>query len=278
LARRTIPRGAASERWDPCARRAPPGGVADTPRTTRDVTPADVADVVTDPRRATVTFVDNGEPAIVPVRARREGDRWRFAAAAPALDDREVVLLLDAGDWWFELRGVSVRGVARRDGDGWYTVEPRRILAWSYGSLPLPPLCPPRPRLPRRVAGRRACHRPPLRPSVRHAALVRLRRRRTLRHHGGDQPCRPKCRAAPCRRNAAPRRSRWAPRPGPPAARVGDRAPRVPELARAREARAQVPLESARRALRTAARRTVAAASPLLCRRARGPCAPPDRP
>ncbi|HZW74622.1 MAG TPA: pyridoxamine 5'-phosphate oxidase family protein [Caldimonas sp.] len=86
--------------------------MADTPRTTRDVTPADVADVVADPRRATLTFVDDGEPAIVPVRARRERDRWRFAAAAPALDDREVVLLLDDGDWWFELRGVSVRGVA----------------------------------------------------------------------------------------------------------------------------------------------------------------------
>src|SRR5262249_33470835 len=137
LARRTIPRGAASERWDPCARRATPGGVADTPRTTRDVTPADVADVVADPRRATVTFVDDGEPAIVPVRARREGDRWHFAAAAPALDDREVVLPLDDGDWWFELRGVSVRGVARRDSDGWYTVEPRRVLAWSYESLRL---------------------------------------------------------------------------------------------------------------------------------------------
>jgi len=118
-------------------RRATPGGVADTPRTTRDVTPADVADVVADPRRATVTFVDDGEPAIVPVRARREGDRWRFATAAPTLDDREVVLLLDDGDWWFELRGVSVRGVARRDGDGWYTVEPGRVLAWSYGSLRL---------------------------------------------------------------------------------------------------------------------------------------------
>jgi hypothetical protein len=106
--------------------RATPGGVPPTPRTTRDVTPADVG---ADPRRATVTFVNDGEPAIVPVRARREGDRWRFAAAAPALDDREVVLLLDDGDWWFELRGVSVRGVARRDGDGWYTVEPRRVLA-----------------------------------------------------------------------------------------------------------------------------------------------------
>ena len=73
--------------------------MADTPRTTRDVTPADVADVVADPRRATVTFVDDGEPAIVPVRARREGDRWRFAAAAPALDDREVedVVVVVAG-------------------------------------------------------------------------------------------------------------------------------------------------------------------------------------
>jgi hypothetical protein len=84
-----------------------------------------------------VTFVNDGEPAIIPVRARRAGDRWRFAAAAPALDDREVVLLLDDGDWWFELHGVSVRGVARRDGDGWYTVGPRRVLTWNYGSLRL---------------------------------------------------------------------------------------------------------------------------------------------
>jgi hypothetical protein len=84
--------------------------VADTPRTTRDVTPADVADVVANPRRATVTFIDDGEPAIVPVRARREGNRWRFAVAAPALNDREVVLLLDDGDWRFELRD---RGMAQ---------------------------------------------------------------------------------------------------------------------------------------------------------------------
>jgi len=80
-------------------RRATPGGVADTPRTTRDVTPADVADVVADPRRATVTFVDDGEPAIIPVRTRHDGDRWRFATAAAALGDREVVPLLDDGDW-----------------------------------------------------------------------------------------------------------------------------------------------------------------------------------
>src|SRR5262249_61642732 len=112
LARRTTPRGAQATGGIPVRRCATPGGVADTPRTTRDVTPADVADVVADPRRATVTFVDDGEPAIRPVRARREGDRWRFAAAAPALDDREVVLLLDDGDCSFQLPGVSAPAVA----------------------------------------------------------------------------------------------------------------------------------------------------------------------
>jgi hypothetical protein len=68
LARRTTPRGAYANVGILVRRRPTPGGVADTPRTTRDVTPADVADVVADPRRATVTFVDDGEPAIVPVR------------------------------------------------------------------------------------------------------------------------------------------------------------------------------------------------------------------
>jgi hypothetical protein len=51
LARRTTPRGAQANGGIPGRRRATPGGVAETLRTTRDVTPADVADVVADPRR-----------------------------------------------------------------------------------------------------------------------------------------------------------------------------------------------------------------------------------
>jgi hypothetical protein len=55
-----------------------------------------------------------------------------------------VVLVIDAGEYWFELRGLSVRGVATRvDSPGpaetvplaWYAIEPRRVLAWDYGAI-----------------------------------------------------------------------------------------------------------------------------------------------
>ena len=66
------------------------------------------------------------------------------AAGAPALDERQVVLLMDGGSCWFELSGVSVRGMASRadapDAAAGarlcgYVVEPRRVLAWDYAAI-----------------------------------------------------------------------------------------------------------------------------------------------
>ncbi len=53
-------------------------------------------------------------------------------------------MTVDDGPYWFELRGISVRGVARRGeappsrpeaGLTWYALEPRRVLAWDYAAL-----------------------------------------------------------------------------------------------------------------------------------------------
>ena len=53
-----------------------------------------------------------------------------------------MVLLRDDGAYWFELRGIAVRGTARRadaldagSGLDWYAIEPGRVLAWNYAAI-----------------------------------------------------------------------------------------------------------------------------------------------
>ena len=84
---------------------------------------------------------------LLPATARQVAGQHAFGVltgTAPDLDRREVVLVLDDGPYWFELRGVSVRGTAARiepptnatqvDLD-WYGITPGRILAWDYGRI-----------------------------------------------------------------------------------------------------------------------------------------------
>ncbi len=128
--------------------------VADPPsarRVTRDVEPAALRGLLDHPPRATVAFVDGDRAAVLPARARLDGDRHLFAVAAdaaPALDRCEVVLMIDDGWYWFQLRGVSVRGIAHRvdppaDAEAaplaWYGVDTRRVLAWDYGAVRVRP-------------------------------------------------------------------------------------------------------------------------------------------
>ncbi len=84
-------------------------------RVTRDVEPEALRGLLDDPPRATVGFVHDGVPDLLPAVV-RVGDGHRFAvdAAAPDLDGCEVVLVVDDGPYWFQLRGISIRGRARR--------------------------------------------------------------------------------------------------------------------------------------------------------------------
>jgi hypothetical protein len=100
----------------------------------RDVSPDAVRDLLENPPRAAVAFVRDGEVEIVPVHGRCAADAYRFETDAP-LDGREVVLVIDDGPYWFELRGISVRGTARRLAPGRYVLEPRRLVAWDYGTI-----------------------------------------------------------------------------------------------------------------------------------------------
>ncbi len=116
-------------------------------RVTRDVEPSSLKDLLEHSPRATVAFVDRDEVDVLPVRARFRADTYRFGVlpeVATDLENRDVVLVIDDGPYWFELRGISVRGLARRidraepgeaDALAWYAITPRRILAWDYGAI-----------------------------------------------------------------------------------------------------------------------------------------------
>jgi hypothetical protein len=125
------------------ASRTPDAG---TQRVTRDVEPAALRDLMEQPPRATVAFVDGEQVDAIPVRYRLSGEAHLIGVGgnmAVVLEDREVVLVIDDGAYWFELRGISVRGVASRidppGGDAaecaWYVIAPRRVLAWDYGTI-----------------------------------------------------------------------------------------------------------------------------------------------
>lgn len=120
---------------------------SEAPRATRDVEPSALTDLLEHPPRAAVAFVDRDEVDVLPVQARCRADTYCFGVLpeiAPDFENQEVVLVIDDGPYWFELRGMSVRGLARRIDRAdpsemkvlaWYAVEPRRALAWDHGTI-----------------------------------------------------------------------------------------------------------------------------------------------
>jgi hypothetical protein len=115
-------------------------------RVTRDVEPEALRDLLEHPPRATVAFVSDGTPDVLPALVRVvAGLRFAVATdAAPDLHEREVVLVVDDGPYWFQLRGLSMRGTARRTaapdepapaGLAWYDVDARRTVAWDYATV-----------------------------------------------------------------------------------------------------------------------------------------------
>jgi hypothetical protein len=100
-------------------------------------------DLTSDPPRATVAFADGDAVQLLPAKIVDRGSVHVFGIVpdgSPDLSGREVVLVMDGGSYWFELRGMSVRGVATRVEPGggrlhWYTIAPSRVIAWDYATI-----------------------------------------------------------------------------------------------------------------------------------------------
>jgi len=116
-------------------------------RVTRNIDPGCARDLLERVPRACISFACDHRPQAQPiVLVWHDG---RYLAGIPEDADcqpvsgQEVVLLIDEGIYFFDLRAIYIRGQARPaeaprgapDGRRWFEVVPLKTVAWDYGTL-----------------------------------------------------------------------------------------------------------------------------------------------
>jgi hypothetical protein len=116
-------------------------------RITLNVDPMEARDLLERVPRACVTFASDEGPQVEPVTVLFKDDRYLVGmpsnAASHLTADQEVVLLVDDGLQFFDLRAIYVRGHVQppsevenlADDFFWFEVEPTRTVAWDYGRI-----------------------------------------------------------------------------------------------------------------------------------------------
>ena len=116
------------------------------PRVTRDIDPHQAQDLLERVPRACLSFAGQRGPELTPVGlVYRDGCcRVSFpgGAALPG-PGQEVVLLVDEGIYYFDLRAIYIRGQAQPaeappgapSGQAWFEVIPLKTVAWDYGAM-----------------------------------------------------------------------------------------------------------------------------------------------
>jgi hypothetical protein len=103
-------------------------------------------DLLRNPARACLGFTSPEGPRIEPAALRYRNDRFLVGLDEGAMvpeEDAEVVLVVDEGRLFFELRAVYVRGrsshVGARAEDEkiWIEVVPTKLTSWDYGKMRL---------------------------------------------------------------------------------------------------------------------------------------------
>ncbi len=114
---------------------------------TRDIDPVQARDLLERVPRAALALAGDQGALAQPVRlVARDGCYW--VGLAPQAGPRpspgqEVVLLVDEGVHWFDLRAIYIRGYAQpaaapagaEAGQDWFEVTPLKTRAWDYGAL-----------------------------------------------------------------------------------------------------------------------------------------------
>lgn len=122
-------------------------------RATRRVGLDDLRDLLAAAPRANIAFGAGGEVHALPVAFRYSAGRYlvgvpgRARGPAPGGGD-QVELLIDDGQWFFDLRGVRVRGRLEPaeapahpsghpedPGLSWFELTPEKTVAWDYGRM-----------------------------------------------------------------------------------------------------------------------------------------------
>jgi hypothetical protein len=116
-------------------------------RITLKVDPSEARELLERVPRACVAFAGDEGPRTEPVSVLVKDDRYLVgvpssAASYPTVDE-EVVLVVDDGLQFFDLRAIYVRGhvqlldeVEGLAGDlFWFAVQPTRAVAWDYARI-----------------------------------------------------------------------------------------------------------------------------------------------
>jgi hypothetical protein len=113
-------------------------------RVTRAVPPESLCALLLNPPRATLAFVREGEVNSIPVAFRWPDGRYLVGLNADSQPPAgRVKLLVDDGPWYFDLRGIWVRGALAAieapadspDGYAWFELVPEKVAAWHYGRM-----------------------------------------------------------------------------------------------------------------------------------------------
>lgn len=116
-------------------------------RITLNIDPVEARDLLERVPRACVAFASDEGPRAEPVDVLFKDDRYLVGMPSSAKSHvpthDEVVLLVDEGVQFFDLRAVYVRGhvqplagVEGLDGDFfWFEVQPTRTVAWDYARI-----------------------------------------------------------------------------------------------------------------------------------------------
>lgn len=112
-------------------------------RVTRDVEFNDLIDLLKHVSRAAITLEFNGAPVTSPVVLIWSEEHIVIGVAAEAdqlpSPSQEVVLLIDDGVYWFDLRAVYLRGrievaeppLGASPGLAWFELMPTKMVAWD---------------------------------------------------------------------------------------------------------------------------------------------------
>jgi hypothetical protein len=114
---------------------------------TRNIPPSNAHDLFDRPARACLAFTTDAGPCALPVISILHAQRYFVGLpnTAPFLPaaQQEVVLLLDEGVYFFDLRALYIRGQAHPVGAPesapvgrqWFEIVPVKRVAWDYGQL-----------------------------------------------------------------------------------------------------------------------------------------------
>ena len=113
----------------------------------RNIDPAEARDLLERVPRACIAFADEYGPQAQPIQLRWNEPQCligipQSASRLPSLD-QEVVLLVDEGVQYFDLRAIYIRGIIQAvpppttaaSDHSWFALIPSKTIAWDYGTM-----------------------------------------------------------------------------------------------------------------------------------------------